>query len=160
MASKNLPTRSERSLSPWSLRDEMMDFFDRFSRELSPFSGLGGLSELPNASYFTPKIEVKDEGKQYLVKAEVPGMSDKDINISLKDNQLILEGEKKQETSGEEKGVYHSEFSYGSFYRSIPLSDDVDTENVNATYKDGILKITVGKKPEAERKSKKIPIKH
>ncbi|MGE3611501.1 MAG: Hsp20/alpha crystallin family protein [Bacteriovoracaceae bacterium] len=159
MASKNLPVRNQdRSLSfsPWSsLRDEMMDFFDRFSRDLSPFSSMN-LTEGTN--FFTPRIEVKDKGNSFLVRAEIPGMSDKDINISVSGNELILEGEKKQESSGEEKGVYHSEFSYGSFYRAIPLTDDADLEKVNATYENGILKVTVAKRPEAERKSKKIPI--
>jgi HSP20 family protein len=152
MANTNLTSKiKNKSLNPWSsLRDEMSDFFDRFSQEWSP-STFGD-------ERFIPKIEVKDEEKSYEVCAEIPGMNEKDINITLKDNQLILEGEKKQEEKKEEKGYFHSEFSYGRFYRAIPLEDDVDEENVSANYENGVLKISLEKLPESKNKSRKIEI--
>ncbi len=109
---------------------------------------------------FSPKIEVKDTGKTYQVCAEVPGMDEKDINVTLRDNHLIIEGEKKNEVKNEDKkkGVYHSEFSYGRFYRAIPLSDDVDAERVNAFYKNGVLSVELEKLPEKAGKNKKIQI--
>jgi HSP20 family protein len=147
---RNLTNRkNDNSLNPWSsFRDEMMNFFDRFS-DVSPFQD--------NQS-FLPKIEVQDKGSDYLVCAEIPGMSEKDINITFDNNQLILEGEKKHEKKDEKEGYYHSEFSYGKFYRAIPLGEDVDEDKVSADYKDGILQVTLGKRPDTQKKSKKIPI--
>ncbi len=132
-----------------SLRDEVLDLFDNFTNMIP---ALGGNVQ------FIPKIEIKDKGSSYLVSAEVPGMSEKDMNVTIRDNYLILEGEKKEEHKEEKSGNYRSEFSYGSFYRAIPLTDEIDTEKVNARYRNGILEVTVEKRPEAQRKAKKIPI--
>lgn len=144
----------QRDLSSWSgLRSDLWDLFDRFSRDLeTPFTS--------ETQEFIPKIEVQDRGNSYLVCAEVPGMSENDINVTLKDNNLIIEGEKKNEFKKEDtkKGYFHSEFSYGRFYRAIPLSDDVDENNVNATYRNGVLDIELQKLPEKANKQKKIQI--
>ena len=135
------------------LKNDVWDLFENFSKDL----------DLPTnfEHQFTPKIEVRDLDKTYLLTAEIPGMDEKDINVSLRNNQLIIEGEKKNETKTEDKkkGVYHSEFSYGRFYRAIPFSDDVDTDKVSASYKNGLLSIELGKRPEAEMKDRKIEIK-
>ena len=145
------------STSRWTDRspiEEMEDIFDRFRREFySPdlFKGTEG---------FTPKVEMEETDKSIYVCAEIPGMSEKDINVSLRDNNLILEGEKKSQRKSEDKGFYRSEFSYGSFYRTIPLSAEVDTEKVEATYKNGLLEITLNKLEESKQSVKRIEIKH
>jgi HSP20 family protein len=152
---KHLTTKSNRDVSPWSaLQSDLWDLFDRFSEDFNvPSLGFGGQE-------FSPKIEVKDTGKTYQVLAEVPGMDEKDINVTLRDNQLIIEGEKKNEQKSEDKkkGLFHSEFSYGQFYRAIPLSDDIDSEKVNASYKNGVLTIDLEKLPEKQSKNKRIQI--
>jgi HSP20 family protein len=144
-------------LDPWSngmspfssLRDDILDLFDDFSLGMAPaFTN----------NEFVPRIEIKDKGNAYLVSAEVPGMNDKDMNVSIRNDNLILEGEKKKEHKEDKKGVYRSELSYGSFYRAIPLTDDIDPEKVSAAYKNGVLTVTVEKLPEAQRHTKKIPI--
>ena len=147
-----MKTNRDRELNPWSLiRDDLWDLFDRFSHDEMP---------LTTTQQFVPKIEVKDTDKGYQVSVEVPGMTEKDLNVTLKDNVLVIEGEKKNETKNEDKkkGVFHSEFSYGSFYRAIPLSDDVNTDDVTANYQDGILKIEVSKRPEKASTAKRIEI--
>lgn len=148
--------RNERSLTPWlsslgpltSIRDEILDVFDNFNLGFTPSL----------KTDFVPNIEIKDRGNAYVVSAEVPGMSEKDMNVTIRDNILILEGEKKEERKEERKGLYHSEMNYGSFYRTIPLSDEVDPEKITANYRNGILRVSIEKRPEAMRKSKKIPI--
>jgi HSP20 family protein len=134
-------------------KNELWDLFDKFLDFEMPTFGQHD---------FSPKIEVKDNGKSYQICAEVPGMDEKDINITLKDKQLILEGEKRNEYKDEDKkkGYFHSEFSYGRFYRAIPLSDDVDTEKVKANYKNGVLFIDVEKLAGKESKTRKIEIQH
>lgn len=146
--------RSDRFLSPFStFRDEILDLIDDFSLGLTPALGTSLVG-----NEFVPRIEVVDKGNAYIVSAEVPGMSDEDMNVTIKDNNLILEGEKREEHKDDRGGLSRSEFSYGSFYRMIPLSDDIDPEKISAAYTNGVLKVTVEKLPEAQRHSKKIPI--
>jgi len=155
--SRNLAKTNSRELSPWSsFRDDVWDIFGRFAKDFET-PAFGAFN-----NEFMPKIELKDEGKTYLISAEIPGMIENDINVTLKENNLIIEGEKKNETTKEDKGkgTYHSEFSYGRFYRAIPLGEDVNVENVNATYKNGVLKVVLEKLPEVQSKNRKIEIKH
>lgn len=149
-----LPSR--RSSSGSSALSDIDQIFDRFRREFFSPDFFRADSE----GGFWPKVEVQETEKSLLVNAELPGISEKDINITLRDNNLVIEGEKKQESKKEEKGYTSSEFSYGSFYRAIPIQADVDTENVSATYKDGILCVTLNKLEESKQKTKKIEIKH
>jgi HSP20 family protein len=152
VATKNLALTNRHSgFHPWaSLREEMMDFFDRFSSEV----GAPSLME----ERFSPRVDVEDTGASYEIRAEIPGMTEKDITVSLSDNQLIIEGEKKDEWTKNERGVYQSEISYGSFYRSIPLRDDVDPNKVEASYRDGVLCVSLTKLPETQSRTKKIRI--
>lgn len=134
--------------------EEMENIFDRFRRDFYSPDLLRGVEG------FSPKIEVEETDKSIFVSAEIPGMKEKDINVSLRENNLIIEGEKIGQRKNEEKGLYRSEFSYGSFYRTIPLSAEVDTEKVEATYKNGVLEITLNKLEESKQSVKRIEIKH
>lgn len=151
---RSLIPNNFRDLSPWSVfRDDLWDVFDRFTKEFD-------VPTLASPDYFSPNIEVQDLGKTYQVSVEVPGMDEKDINVTLKENNLVIEGERKNETKEEDKrkGLFHTEMSYGRFYRSVPLPDDVDTENVNANYKNGLLTVELTKHPEKVVKERKIQI--
>ncbi len=130
----SLPTRRNNSLR---------NFFD-FS-----FEDLSGKS---------PLVEIQDKEKSYCVRAEIPGMQEKDLNISLKDNMLVLEGERKSEHTKEDEHSFSSEFSYGKFYRTIPFKDQVDPETVKATYHNGILEVELDKIYSTPREGKKIAI--
>lgn len=149
----HLPSRrNERSLSSFTGID---DLFDQFRREfLSPdFLNVGDIN-------FMPKVEIKESDKNIFVCAELPGIKEKDINVTLKENNLIIEGEKRTERKQEEKGYFKSEFSYGSFYRAIPLHAEVDADKVEASYKNGILEVNLIKLEESKQTAKKIAIKH
>ncbi len=151
---KGLSTRSGHGLNPWSvIKNDIFDVFDRLTQDLDMPLAAG-------TQQFVPKIEVKDTGTAYQVCAEVPGMDEKDINLTLKDNHLVIEGERKNETKEEDrkKGVFRSEISYGRFYRAIPLYDDVDADKVTAKYANGVLTIDVQKVPLKEEKVRKIEI--
>lgn len=153
MAFRNLPSlrRNERNDFWPSFQDDFRDLLSRFD-EMSEFS------PMTTEGQFVPKVDVRDQGNSYLVTAEIPGMTEKDINVSLDQNVLTLEGEKKSEHEDKGKGYWRSEISYGSFYRAIPLNDEVDEGKVEAAYKDGVLKVTLGKREGKQRKSKKIEI--
>jgi HSP20 family protein len=145
---QGLTVRNQNPISLW--QREMNNLFDRFGRDI------GSLDT--DLAEFSPKVEIKEKNKHYTVCAEVPGMKESDINVTLEDNCLILQGERKSESKKEEEGYFSSEFSYGSFYRSIPLDEDVNPDSVKASYKDGLLTVDLDKVKESSHKTKKIPI--
>ncbi len=106
---------------------------------------------------WAPKIDIKEKKDSYEVTAEFPGMNKEDIEISLEDNILVFKGEKKFEEKKEEDNYLHIERSYGNFYRSFKLPEAIDTEKVDASFKNGVLHLVLKKKPES--KGKKIEIK-
>jgi HSP20 family protein len=145
---QSLITKKQNPINLW--QKEMNNLFSKVNRELGTFDF--------DSDEYLPKVEIKDNAKSILVSAEVPGMTEKDINVTLRDNVLILEGERKSEASEEKDDYSFSEFSYGSFYRSIPLDEEVNPDSVKASYKDGILKVDLQKVNESSHKSKKIQI--
>ena len=128
------------------LHGEMDDLFDSFFRGLDrPFSGYKAW----------PAIDVAEQENEIVVRAEVPGCKADDIDISVHGNVLTISGEKKLSEEKKEKGYYHVESAYGSFRREVTLPTDINQSKVDATYKDGVLSITL---PKAE-KAKTIKVK-
>ena len=125
-------------------------FFDEFWR---PFD----LFELPSKSRFVPKVDVVDTEEAVEVKAEIPGLDEKDLDVSIEGNCLRIKGEKKNERREEDKGYYLLERSYGSFERHLALPDNVDVDKADATFKNGVLHVKIPKVEET--KPKKINIK-
>ncbi|MGB2696509.1 MAG: Hsp20/alpha crystallin family protein [Candidatus Zixiibacteriota bacterium] len=134
-----------------SIQDEMNRLFnDFFGRVPSRFEG--DLS----ASEWNPSVDISETKDEIVVKAEVPGMKKDDIKINLQDNVLTLKGERKQEKEEKETNFYRMERCYGSFTRSFNLPTMVQADKIKASYKDGILNITLPKAEEV--KPKQIPI--
>jgi len=151
--SKEVPVRREEH-DPFSLlHREMNRLFDSFSRGF-------GLEPLETRSgVFSPSVNVIDEDKEIKVTAELPGMDEKDIDVSLTKDALTIKGEKKQEKEDKGKNYYRMERSYGSFSRSVPLSAEIDTAKVKAQFKKGILTVTLPKTTKSLKEKKKIQIK-
>ena len=103
-----------------------------------------------------PSLDVSETKNELVVKAEVPGMDPKDIDISLSDGVLTIKGEKKQEKEEKEADYHLIERSYGAFTRSIQLPKEVQGDKINASYKDGILRITLPTSEEAKKKEIKV----
>ncbi|MBN2010752.1 Hsp20/alpha crystallin family protein [candidate division KSB1 bacterium] len=135
-----------------AIQREMNRLFDNFFNDtrMSPFRS--------NEIGTFPQINIREDDKTITVEAEVPGMDEKDIHISLSNNVLSLHGEKKQVKEDRKGQYYHMERSYGSFQRAIPLQCEVDDTKVEASFKKGVLKVVLPKTPEAQRKTKRIPI--
>ncbi len=143
----------------YSLQQEMNRLFDDFFSAdfgLTPFKGFG-LSEGFGA--FNPSIDVTENDKEIKVSAELPGLSEDDIEVSLSGDTLTISGEKKAEKEDKGKNYYKMERSYGSFRRVIPLPCEVETDKVNAAFKKGVLNIVLPKTPQAQKAVKKIAIK-
>ncbi len=132
----------------------MMDrfFTDFWNTSLANFTGWD-----EDSTVWTPRVDVKETKDAYELLADLPGLDKKDIKISLQDNVLTLQGERREETKEEEENRYYYERQYGAFTRSFRLPEKVDEKNIQAEYKDGVLKITLRKSEEA--KAKQIEIK-
>lgn len=125
-----------------SLRDEIERLFDLsgLSRDVGSFSG------------WTPSLDVYQDKDSVYVKAELPGMRKEDIDISLHDGMLTISGERKREEKTQEGDTFRTERFFGRFHRSVVLPTSVETDKVEASYKDGILSITLPKAEEAKPK--------
>jgi len=141
--------------SPFALlRKEIDELFDNFFRdfEMEPYFGRW-------RDRFTPSVDVVEDEKEVRVSAELPGMDEKDIEVTLNRDSLTIKGEKKEEKEDRGKDYYHMERSYGSFTRTIPLPVDVDTDRAEATFKKGVLTVRIPKTREAIEEKKKITVK-
>jgi HSP20 family protein len=139
-----------------SFQREMNRLFDNFfgGFSLSPWTPL----ERGVTQAFTPRVDLSETNKEIRVSAELPGMEEKDIDVSLTRDTLTIEGEKKEEKEEKDKDYYRMERSYGSFTRSIPLPVEVDTDKVQATFKKGVLEITLPKTAKAIAETKKVAV--
>ena len=106
-----------------------------------------------------PTADVVEGEKDYKITAELPGMSEKDLEIALAGDVLTLKGEKKEEHEEKGQNRYVSERRYGSFQRSFALPEDADPEKIEAAFKNGVLTVTLPKRPEAQAKQRKIEVK-
>jgi HSP20 family protein len=122
------------------LQDEMLQLFHA-STGRGPF----------NAA-FVPAIDVSEDKDNIVVKADLPGLTKDDIEITLQDNVLTVRGEKKQESETKGKNFYRRERAHGAFHRSFELPASVNASNVAATFKDGVLRITLPKAEQAKPK--------
>lgn len=140
-----------------ALRAEMEHLFDNFSFGRFPsFPRL--TTPLTTEGAMMPSVDVHENDKQIVIEAELPGIEDKDVSVTVQDGLLTVKGEKKFEKK-EDKDDYHMmERRYGSFMRSMRLPDTVDEEKISANIDKGVLTVTVAKKPGAEAKERKIEI--
>lgn len=130
------------------LRNEMDRIFESFFGERFP--------TFKDEISLAPAIEVSETDNEIIVKAAVPGVDKKDLNISILDNNLIIKGEVKREKEEKKKNYYKQEIAYGSFSRTIPLPAEVKVDEIKANMKNGVVTITV---PKAEKaKAKEITI--
>jgi len=116
-----------------------------------------GESAMTTAS-FTPAVDVYEDEKKVMLKLEVPGIEEKDLDVSVENNTLTVKGERKFEKEEKEENFHRIERRYGSFFRAFTLPSTVDTEHVEASYNAGVLKLELKKKPEAQPKQIKVNI--
>ncbi len=135
-----------------SIRDEVNRLFDNF------FTGLPERRRGLLEGEWAPSVDVAETDNEVVVTAELPGVEQDNVDITITDDVLTLKGEKKEEKEVKEKNYHRIERSYGSFQRSISLPAGVQADKAKATYKDGVLHITVPKAEEAKPKQIKINV--
>jgi len=147
------------ALVRWDPFKEMEELQNRFAK----YFGLGlprfgnGAKELMTISAWEPSVDIIEDEKEYLVKADLPEVKKEDVKVTVENGMLTITGERKMEKEEKDKKYYRLERSYGNFLRSFALPGGADTSKVNAEFKDGVLKIHLPKTEKA--KSKAIEVK-
>lgn len=136
------------------LRNEIDQLFDDFTMP----GQVRRMFQLPNGMDFSPLVELKDKDEQYELAIELPGLEEKDINVEFVDGILSISGEKREETEEKSGDCLISERSYGSFQRRLSLPPDVDPEKIEAKFRQGVLKVTIGKDKDAAQRVRKIAV--
>ena len=149
---------NQRYLDPFSaMRTEMDRVFDTFLGR--GFASLPTSRNLGWDQSLAPCVDVRETEKEFVIDAELPGIKEEDVTVSINNGILTLKGQKKSEREEQEEDYHLMERSYGSFQRSFQFGDTVDSENVKASFEKGILTVTLPKLPEAARTEKRIPVK-
>lgn len=130
---------------------EFENMHDRIQRYFDDFSNFG----FSFSDNFNPRIDISEDEQSLNIIAEIPGIKKDNLKITLQDNILTIEGEKKKEDEVKEKNYYRSERVFGSFKRCFTLPSEVDSEKVDAKFEDGILNINL-KKLEPKPKNEKV----
>lgn len=118
-----------------------------------PFASMGRLQQ-PDAI----RLDVEDNGKEITVTAELPGMSEDDVDVSIGDGRLTIRGEKNADRQVEDNGVLVRERVYGSVERTVPLPDGVDANAANATFKNGVLTVAIPKSADLQAEARRISV--
>ncbi|MBS2004390.1 MAG: Hsp20/alpha crystallin family protein [Cyanobacteria bacterium SZAS LIN-5] len=158
---KRTPARVEEDHPVYALQKEMNKVFENFFRYpgFGDFADLGSLDKEFLSAELAPRIDMVETEKEVVIKVELPGMNEKDINVSVNNELLTISGEKKQEKEQSEKGWYRMERQYGSFCRNIPLPYEVESDKVDAVYKNGILSLKLPKSAVQQKAAKRIEVK-
>ena len=157
LTNKKNTTLGRMHRDPFSLsRAGFDDYLDEFlSRPI--------FAEYPGGKFgevtFTPMVDMKEKDGHITISAELPGLTEDDIEINLEGDHLIIEGEKRSEEEKDEKGRHYSERSFGYFRRNILLPYEADQERASAKFDKGVLKVELEKLPEAEMRGRRISIK-
>lgn len=154
------PAKQDRN--PFEMLERFADEMDRAFAGfglgrgwLAPRWGRGG-SGAP--AFWAPDIEVSEQHGELVVRADLPGLKRDDVRVDVTEDALTIQGERRQEEKVEEGGMYRSERSYGSFCRTIPLPSGAMIDQAKATFKDGVLEITIPAPPESATRGRQVEI--
>jgi HSP20 family protein len=152
------------------------DFFDRMSQEMDQMfdrmtRGLGypgsmlarnplrASSRQGMQGIWSPRIEAVQKGDRFVVRAELPGLKKEDVQVELTEDAISIHGERREEREEEREGYYHSEREYGQFQRTIPLPEGVIGESAQASFRDGVLEISMQAPPAEATRGRRLEIK-
>jgi HSP20 family protein len=141
-----------------AMREEMDRVFSQFERGFPQFPSLFRRSA-SEGGIVVPDLDVRENTNTITIEAELPGVDEKNVTVTVANGLLTIKGEKKQEREEKSENYYLSERSYGAFERSLRLPDTIDENKVEAKFDKGVLRITAAKKPEAVKAERRIEIK-
>jgi HSP20 family protein len=140
--------------SPFSMLRRMQEDMDRIFGGFGGFGGSGG--GFPQA--FTPNIDMHETENEVIVKADVPGVEPEDLEVYCTDNALIVRGEMRREEQRDERGIHRAERRYGRFERALPLPAEVNRDQIQASFRNGVLELHLPKTEEGRQRMRRIPI--
>lgn len=135
------------------MRQHMESFFGR-----PTLRGNGGEEETMTSTEWAPPVDISEDDKEYLIKAELPELRKEDVKVTVENGVLSISGERKFEKEEKDKKYHRLERAYGSFQRSFSLPDDADAAKVNAEFKDGVLKVRLAKNEKAKGKGIEVKV--
>jgi HSP20 family protein len=162
MAKSDLTTGSGRSVQRSTdvfaaMRDEMDRMFERFEQGWPRRPSLFA-RDLVRAD-IVPELDVRDDGKQVTIEVDLPGVTEKDVSVTLANGVLTIKGERKSEREEKKDSYYLAERSYGSFERALRIPETIDDRSLEAKFDKGVLRIVAQKRPEAVKAERRIEIK-
>ena len=152
------PSARQRSLGAASSGSSSAPATQRGQQSLQR-GGHGSMQQSPLGSLWAPQVEVLERGNNLVVRADLPGLSRENVDVELDEDALIIRGERRSDVEDDNEGFYRSERSYGSFYRAIPLPEGIDASGCNATFKDGVLEVTLPKPPQQASRARRIDVR-
>jgi HSP20 family protein len=154
------------SSSPFSLMRRMADDMDRIFQDFGFARGLGLSSALDrdvwrggSVDAWTPQLDAFRRGDEYVIRADLPGLKKEDVTVEVQDGVLSITGERRVEHDDTKDDVYRSERSYGRFFRSLTLPENVEAEDCTASFTDGVLEVTFAAPTRPDRKAKQVQIR-
>lgn len=128
------------------------------NRVNSLFRDMNGENDALAAASFVPPVDIYEDDKKVVIKLEAPGIDEKDLDVRMENHTLTVKGERKFDSEEKEQNFHRIERRYGSFFRAFTLPSTVDAEHINANYRNGVLKLELAKKAEAQPKQIKVNI--
>ena len=171
MANNPTPSRSSAQSNPLARREPgsvsvaspFSSIFRRWNDEMDRFFDDFGFGRFPTARGLTgawsPQIEMSQRGNDLIVRAELTVLNKNYVHVDINEDVLTIQGERKQEREEEHEGVYRSERQYGSFYRAVPLPEGTIVDSAKATFKNGVLEITLQAPPHEVSRGRRLEIK-
>ncbi|HKT78954.1 MAG TPA: Hsp20/alpha crystallin family protein [Vicinamibacterales bacterium] len=155
---QQLTRRQTAIASPFSMLDRFADEVDRMFSDFGLGRGWRRPGAMSQSMAWMPQVEVSQRNNEFVVRADLPGLKKEDVKVDVTDEALTIQGERRREHEEERSGVYRSERSYGSFYRTIPLPEGAITEQAKATFKDGVLEVIMPAPPEQVNRGRRLEI--
>jgi HSP20 family protein len=156
--SQMAPTRGFRTLMSVDPFRDLFDLQRGINRLFEENFGRSSQQEA-GLSAWTPAVDVFENENEFVLKLELPEVNREDVKVNLNDNMLSITGERRLENEEKRDGYHRIERSYGQFYRSFTLPPNVNTEAINAQFKDGVLRLTLPKKEEAKPKQIEVSVR-
>lgn len=148
------------TISTWNPYHELERLQDRVIRAMRVPSSRSDEEDnaLLTLSDWSPSVDITEDEKEYLITADLPQIPKEDVKVVVENGSLIIRGERKRETEHKDRKVHRIERSYGSFHRSFSLPDDADGNGVTASFKDGVLRVSLPKSEEKKPKHIEVQV--
>ncbi len=146
------------NITRWNPFSELENMLDRYNRDLRLSNVSQGQERIANNDW-SPAVDIKETPEAFEIHAELPGINKEDLKVSVDEGLLSIEGERTLENETEDKKHHRIERFYGKFSRSFRLPENVDEENINADFKDGVLSLTLLKSEKPQPKAIEVQVK-